>query len=165
MRQDKMLYVMAGFDAETEQRLSALEALLARAGYRGSQTRGIPPHITLGAFPCEQEEQVRALVANTALETAAFPLTFQHLGVFGGGRVLFAAPDVRRPLLDLKERFGSSARWTAHATLLIDEPERVVTAFAAAIQAFDAFEGRVERLYLHECFPNRKILHAPLRGS
>ena len=162
---DKQLYILACFDPDTEQRLGDLEALLENKGYHGQQTRGIPHHITLGTFPSPQEEDVQSLVARVSRKIAPFPVTFNHLGVFSGGRVLFAAPDVTRQMLDLKECFNPYPNWAAHATLLIDQPERISSAFATAIQAFGAFEGRIESLCLYEFFPSRKILHLPLVGS
>ena len=164
MADGKRLYIMAGFDQETERRLGRWETLLER-GHPGPQTKGIPHHITLGAYPPEMEEQVRAMVAQAARETAPFPVCFDHLGLLGGGRVLFAAPSVDHALLSLKERFGPCAGWAAHATLLIDEPETVLSAVGPAIGMFEAFEGRVERIFLHEFFPNCPILHLPLEGG
>lgn len=165
MAADKQLFIMAGFDPETERRLTSWETLLEQHGRPGQQTKGIPHHITLGVYPPDMEEQVKALVAQAARETAPFPVSFSHLGLFGGGRVLFAAPCVSRALLSLKERFGPGDHWTAHATLLLDEPERIISAFGPAIGMFEAFEGRVERIFLNEFFPNRPILHLPLQGE
>ena len=164
MDQDKRLYIMAGFDPDTERRLSERERLLENKGFHGQQTRGIPHHLTLGDCPTKQEEQVRALVARVAAETAAFPVTFNHLGLFSGGRVLFAAPDASHELLSLRERFGPAFNWTPHATLLIAEPELIVRAVTPAIQAFEPFDGRVESLLLYEFFPARPILNLPLTG-
>lgn len=163
MTENKQLFIMAGFDPETERRLKRWETLL-EGGCPGQQTKDVPHHITLGMYPPELEEQVKALVEQAARETASFTVSFQHLGLFSGGRVLFVAPSVNRPLLNLKERFGSDIAWTAHATLLIDEPERVLSAVGPAIGMFEPFEGRVERIFLHEFFPNRYILDLPLEG-
>lgn len=160
---EKQLYVLAGFDPATERRLKNWESLLEH-GCPGQQTKGIPHHITLGAYPTVMEELVKAMVTQTASETPFLPVSFQHLGVFGGGRVLFAAPCVSRDLLRLKEHFGSGDAWMAHATLLIDEPDRVLSAMGPATQMFEAFEGRVERLFLYEFFPSRLILDLPLEG-
>ena len=165
MAENKQLFIMAGFDPETERRLKDWEATLERIGRPGQQTKGVPHHISLGMYPPAMEEQVRAMVIQAAKETAPFPVTFQHLGIFGGGRVLFAAPCVSRALLNLKERFGPGDTWTAHATLLIDEPEHILSAVSPAVGMFEEFEGRVERLFLHEFFPDRFILDLPLDGG
>ena len=164
MAENKRLFVMAGFDPETERRLQDWEDSLERIGRPGQQTKDVPHHISLGTYPPAMEEQVKAMVIQAARETAPFPVAFQHLGIFGGGRVLFAAPCVNHALLDLKERFGPGDAWTAHATLLIDEPEHILSAVSPAVGMFEEFEGRVERLFLHEFFPNRFILNLPLNG-
>ena len=165
MAADKQLFIMAGFDQETERRLNDWEAALERCGRPGRQTKNVPHHISLGMYPPTMEASVKTMVIQAASETAPFPISFQHLGIFGGGRVLFAAPCVNRALLNLKERFGPGDAWTAHATLLIDEPERIVPLIGPAIEMFEEFEGRVERLFLHEFFPTRLILDLPLSGS
>lgn len=165
MEANKQLYIMAGFDPETERRLKDWEAMLERAGRPGRQTKDVPHHITLGMYPPAMEEQVKAMVTQAASETAPFPVTIDHLGIFSGGRVLFAAPSVDRAMLSLKERFGPRAGWTAHTTLLIDEPEYILSAVSAAIGMFEEFEGRVERIFLYEFFPNRLILNLPLEGE
>lgn len=164
MEQMKRLYIMARFDPDTERRLSEWERSLERSGFHGQQTRGIPHHITLGDYPTEQEEQARALVSRVASETEAFPITFNHLGVFSGGHVLFAAPDASHELLSLRERFGPTFNWAPHATLLIAEPELIIRAMTPAVQVFEAFAGRVEGLLLYEFFPARPILTLPLTG-
>lgn len=165
MEENKQLFIMAGFDPETEQRLKDWETRLERCGRPGQQTKNIPHHITLGMYPPAMEEQVKEMVLQAASETAPFPVSFQHLGIFGGGRVLFAAPCVDRALLNLKERFGSGTGWTAHATLLIDEPENILSAVAPAVGMFEEFEGRIESIFVHEFFPSRFVLSLPLKGK
>lgn len=164
MAENKQLFILAGFDPETERRLKRWETRLERRGRPGQQTKDVPHHITLGMYPPSMEEQVKEMALQAAAETAPFPVIFQHLGIFGGGRVLFAAPCVDRALLNLKERFGPGTGWTAHATLLIDEPEHILSAVAPAVGMFEEFEGRIERIFVHEFFPNRLILNLPLNG-
>lgn len=165
MAADKQLFIMAGFDPKTERRLKDLEAMLERLGRPGQQTKNVPHHVSLGMYPPAMEEQVREMVARAARETGPFPVAFQHLGIFGGGRVLFAAPCVNRDLLNLKERFGPGDGWTAHATLLIDEPEYILSAVGPAVGTFEEFEGYIERILLYEFFPARSILDLPLEGG
>lgn len=162
---DTALYVLAGYDSVTEAAITARQELIAEKGFTGTQTKGIPPHITLGIFPSPQESQLIDLCRQVAADTAPFPVTFAHIGVFQGGRVLFLAPDTSHELLYVKERFGDSAGWTAHTTLLIDEQEIILSAIPTALQDFSMFTGQVEKLYVYEFFPARLILTLPLQGK
>ena len=134
---------------------------LYQQGFRGRQSKHLPHHLTLDNFPVAQEEQLKTLLAETAVRPA-FPVTFSHAGVFPEAKVLFAAPDCSRELLALKEVFGPSRGWTPHATMLIDEPEAVYRALPVLMEHFLPFDGTVARLYLYEFFPVRHILTVPL---
>ena len=163
----KRLYILAGFDDSTARTLGDLQDRILAAGFMGRQTMGIPMHATLGSFPSAPEEEARlcALLRELSARVAAFPVTFNHIGVFGGGEVLFAAPDADGGLLSLKERFGPALGWTPHATLLIDGRERILEALPVALEAFRSFQGRVAALHLYEFFPARHILSVPLAGT
>lgn len=161
---EKLLCVMAGYDGETERRVEALRQNLVEAGYVGRQTPDIPHHITLGSFGPSEEERVEALAGKAAAEIRSFPVTFNHIGVFGGSQVLFLAPDPNRELLALREMFGDSWNWTPHTTLLIDEPARLFQAAPLAAGSFQAFSGRVEALLFYEFWPARPISVLPLQN-
>lgn len=156
---EKRLYILAGFDQKTEKRLADWQCLLFDAGFHGQQT-DIFPHLTLADFPCGEEEMLRKKLLNikNSFTTAAF----SHIGLFSGGRVLFAAPDISPPLLALREQFSSAPHWTPHATLLIDEPEQILTALAVLQKAFVPFEGQIESLWLYEFQPPRFIAQKAL---
>lgn len=150
---EKFLCVLAEYDRETEQRVESIRQRLSAAGFTGRQTQGIPHHITLGTFPIAEKESVGKLMEEAAAQSRPFSVTFAHLGVFGGGNVLFLAPDSNRELLTCRERFGASENWTPHTTLLIDEPSELCRAMPLALEAFEEFQGRVESLSLYEFFP------------
>jgi len=160
---EKMLYVLAGYDGATEERLQRMQNKLYAEGFVGTQTKNIPMHVTLGSFPAEMEEELKALVNETARTNSAFPVTFNHIGIFGGGKVVFVSPDVSREMLLLKEKFGGSKGWTAHSTMLIDEPEVVLRAAAELLDDFSSFEGEVTQLFLYEFFPARHIATVQLQ--
>ncbi|MDO4356125.1 MAG: 2'-5' RNA ligase family protein [Clostridia bacterium] len=159
---ERFLCALAGYDRETEAHLAGLQNELYAHGFSGTQTRNLPQHITLGSFPTDQEAALSERLRRIARETRPFEVTFNHLGLFSGGRVLFVAPDPNRPLLALRERFDSSDNWTPHTTMLIDEPEPVLRALPVLTERFAPFRGRVERLYLYEFWPTRFILSLPL---
>ena len=162
---EKALYVLAGYDDRAEAYLSGIQKKLYEQGFSGRHTKNIPMHITLGSFPADKEEALNALVLKTAGEFRAFDVTFNHVGVFGGAEVLFAAPDTNRELLTLKEVFGSSRDWTAHTTFIIDTPEVIYKALPAVMQEFSAFGGKVNALHLYEFFPTRHILTVSLNDG
>lgn len=160
---EKMLYVLAGYDPATQDHLQSMQNSLYAQGFTGTQTKNIPQHITLGSFPVDSEAELCLLLQKIAQETRAFPVTFNHIGIFGGSRVLFIAPDISHALLELKERFGESRGWTAHSTMLIDEPPTVLRAAQSVLNEFRSFEGAVTQLFLYEFFPARHIMTVQLQ--
>ena len=98
------------------------------------------------------------LLQKLSEEVSSFDISFNHVGIFAGGYVLFIAPDHNAALLKLKENFGDSFDWTAHTTMLIDQPETVCAALPILMKDFTAFRGRVNALHLYEFFPTRHIL-------
>lgn len=161
---EKFLCIMAGYDADTSARLEALQQHLYAAGFTGTQTRDIPMHITLGTAAVEDEAAVAGSVRSAAAQTACFPVSFSHIGVFGGSRVLFVAPDVNRELLALRDHFDYGNRWAAHTTMLIDQPEAILSAVPHLARQFTPFQGRVTHIHLYEFFPARHILTVALNG-
>ena len=157
---NKALYILAGFDDETEKYLAGIQQKLYEKGFVGTQTKDIPMHTTLGSFPVEKEEELKAELLKLSEECKAFDITFNHVGLFGGEKtnVLFIAPDINRDLLDLKEKFGDSFGWMAHATMLIDAPDVIGKAIPEVLNNFKAFHGKVSYLHLFEFFPTRHIL-------
>ncbi|MBQ7886205.1 MAG: 2'-5' RNA ligase family protein [Clostridia bacterium] len=155
---DKALYILAGYDAETEAHLSAIQSQLYAQGFTGTHTKGIPQHITLGSHPVEKEEELIDLLHQLSKTIESFDVTFNHVGIFGGSRVLFIAPDASHELLSLKENFGSSHGWTPHTTMLIDEKEIILKALPIAMNTFSSFSGKVTTLHLYEFWPTRHIL-------
>ena len=158
---EKYLYVMAGFDAETEERLAELQNLLYANGFTGTQTKEIPLHLTLAEISADDvrdEHWLKEIMEEMAERSFDFTVTFSHIGIFSGGKVLFAAPDPVPELLHLNGRFDfSDESWTPHATLLIDEPSVILEALPLVLEKFKPFTGRIDRLYLYEFFPSRHI--------
>ncbi len=158
----KALYILAGYDDNTEKYLSGIQNKLYEAGFTGTQTKNIPMHTTLGSFPCEKEEELIEFLKKLSSDTKAFEVTFNHIGMFGGGNVLFIAPDANHQLLDLKEKFGSSYNWAAHTTMLIDDARVIQQALPFVLEQFKAFSGKVSKLHLYEFFPTRHIISVDL---
>ncbi|WP_041139923.1 2'-5' RNA ligase family protein [Beduini massiliensis] len=160
---DKMLCVLAGYDDQTSQQFDVFKRYLK--DFKSNETRGLPHHITLCCVPVEKKEDIQRAMKKAAAEISIFPVTFNHIGIFGGAKVLFIAPDVNSALLNLKERFGESWNWTAHTTMLMNESEVICQASAILLETFHAFEGKVDCLYLYEFFPARLICSVKLKKS
>ena len=120
---EKALYVLAGYDDKTEAYLSSIQNKLYERGFTGTHTKNIPQHITLGSFPIDMEDELVRLIRRQSTQLNSFEVTFNHIGVFGGGKVLFIAPDCSKVQLNLKEVFGTNYGWTPHTTMMIDEPD------------------------------------------
>jgi 2'-5' RNA ligase len=148
---------MAGYDEATERYLAGLQQKLYDMGYIGKHTKNLPQHITLGTFEVEREEEIKELVRKVSQGMEAFPITFNHIGIFGGAKVLFVAPDSNQSLLKLKQNFGDSDDWTPHTTMLIDQPIRIYEALPVVMEEFVAFEGKITSLHLYEFWPTRFI--------
>ena len=162
---NKALYILAGYDETTDALLSDIQSKLYDRGFTGTHTKNIPQHITLGSFPTDQEDELTEFLHTLSNEVRSFDVTFNHVGIFGGSKVLFIAPDCNEQLLKLKEHFGSAFNWTPHTTMLIDEPDVICRALPTVMQHFSSFKGIVTTLHLYEFFPARHILSIPLKAE
>ncbi len=156
--ENKALYILAGYDEQTEVQLTGIQNKLYEQGFVGSHTKNIPMHITLGKLPTEMEEELKDMLLRMAKEVDPFEVNLSHVGLFTGGWVLFIAPNVNEKLQNLKERFGEDPAWTPHTTMLIDKPEVIVDALPVVIKEFQEFKGTITSLHLYEFFPTRHIL-------
>lgn len=90
---DKALYVMAGYDDKTEYYLANIQNKLYERGFIGTHTKNIPQHITLGSFSIDKESELKNILQELSKQIKPFEITFNHIGIFGGSKVLFVAPD------------------------------------------------------------------------
>lgn len=160
--EEKHLYILAGYDDQTEKRLSDMQNRLYELGYTGVQTKDIPMHFTLGLFDTDQEEELKERLEKISGTFSSFDVSFSHIGLFKlpETEVLFVAPEVSKEMLALKDLFLDSKdkfSWSAHTTLLIDKPEEIQKALPVVMEEFSGFEGKVTGLYLYEFWPTRKI--------
>jgi len=166
---DKSLYLLAQFDKETQEKLTGYYAILQQNGFIGNQTKNIPYHFTLGKKDVDCEKQLTDYLDEVCANTACFDIHLSHIALFGLN-VLFIAPDMNFELLTLRQKFfpdcGDGAyNWTAHATLLIDEPEGILKALPIVANSFKPFKGRIGSLGLYEFFPMRFIKECTLAGQ
>ena len=166
---EQFLTLMADLDEDARQRLSGWYASLAQAGFRGTQTQGLPYHISLGKFPLDQEEAVLARMQQVSSDFSSIPLHFSHIGLFAGGKVLFCAPE-RTPQLDAlhdacTEGAVSGCPWTPHVSLLQEEAGMICAALPVLLQFFYPFLGNLVRLHLCAFCPAQEIGSIELHGK
>ena len=167
---ESFLTLMADYDTSTQFRMDEWYNAIQRAGFTGTQTPGLNHHISLATFPLEQEEEAVALTKQIAAAFAPVEVHVSHIGLFAGGRVLFAAPEVN-PVLSALQRACADERplngrpWTPHTTMLIDTPENVVSALPTLMEKFEPFRGAITHLHLCAFWPTREILRIPLTGK
>lgn len=171
---EQFLTLMADLDDDAQERLTGWYGALMRAGFTGTQTPGLPYHISLTTFPVEKEREAIEITRRAAAEFAAVPVHISHIGLFAGGKVLFAAPERSAELDALHNACAYDAiaydapqqhPWTPHMTVLIDEPDAVFTALPVLMGSFAPFVGKITRLHLCAFWPTREILSAELRGD
>ena len=166
---ESFLTLMADYCPEDQQTISVWYDVLQKAGFTGTQTPGLPHHISLATFPLEQEEYAIELTRQVAARFAPVPVTIRHIGIFPGGKVLFAAPDMSSELTALQKACSSGPLngypWTPHTTLLIDTPETIAAALPTLMQHFAPLLARITRLHLCAFWPTREILTVELTGK
>ena len=167
---EQFIVLMADLDDEAQQHMAGWYEKLTEAGFTGKQTPGLPYHISLATFPLDMEKKAIGITRKAAAEFAPLPVHMSHIGLFQGGKVLFAAPDMNPPdLYELRKAVVPGVPeqypWTPHCTLILDEPETVQHALPVATACFTAFRARITRLHLCAFWPTREILHLDLKGN
>jgi len=166
---EQFITLMADLDDESQDIMSKWYERLKSAGFTGTQTPGLPYHISLASFPLEKEQEAIQITRRIASAFPPVTVDISHIGLFAGGRVLFGAPDMNPPeLMQLHEairaELGEDFPWTPHATILIDEPETILKAIPVLSESFVPFLGKVTALHLCAFWPTREILSVSLTG-
>ena len=165
---NQFLTLMADLDDASQKRLSEWTDALEKAGFIGTQTPGLPYHISLASFPLEREREVVDLAGKTAAEFVPITIHFSHIGLVAGGKVLFCAPERNAQLDALHDACEAKADknrpWTPHVTVLIDEPEAICSALPLFLKSFYPFVGNLVRLHLCAFWPKREIASFELNG-
>jgi hypothetical protein len=135
-------------------------------GFIGNQTKNIPYHFTLGSCCVDCEEELAKELDKICLETTCIDINLAHIGLFGLN-VLFVAPNMNFELQKLQRNFFNDCGrgyhyWSAHATLLIDEPQTILKALPIVADSFKPFKAQIESVALYEFFPARFIKECKL---
>ena len=160
MKQEEFLTVMAVLDDETQRKMEALQRKILSLGFSGTQTMGIPFHISLGSFPVEKENDVLRAMCETVRKTASFSVSLLGLETFSD-RVLFLLPEENEKLTALHRPFDCAYAdgypWTPHATLFCGETEEVRMAKKEIEKFAFPIHARITTLELGRFFPAQFI--------
>jgi len=162
---DKFLCVLAGYDSITENEINKIKNILNQNGFIGNQTKGLPNHITLGYYSVDREKELIDKLQAISSDLHVVNISFNHIGIFGGSKVVFISPDINSDLINLKEKFEENINWTPHSTLLIDEPEIIQKVIPLIMDEFKPMHGTIESLHLYEFMPARHILSVSLQNN
>ena len=167
---EEFLTLMAELDDDSQQTLSKWYEELREAGFIGVQTPDLPFHVSMGCFSLDKEASVINEMNELAARFPSIPVHISHIGLFAGGKVLYAAPDMNPAgLLDLRQAIQTETRemfpWTPHCTIIIDETETIQKALPILVQHFQPFMGRITKLHLCAFWPTREIATVYLKNG
>lgn len=166
---EKIVVVMGVLDDASQELMSSWYSELRENGFTGTQTPGLPFHVSLATLPVECEQEALELVNKASSEFAPVDIHVSHLGSFAGGKVLFGAPDMNKELLDLHGFLMNGheppTAWVPHATVIMDEPDRISAEFPILQKSFRPFRAKITHLYLCAFWPTREVAMKELKGN
>ena len=161
MENKKFLTVMAVFDDKTQEMLAQMQSKIIENVGEGTQTMGIPFHLTLGSYPIDSESEIVAQIEKIASRSKPFDVLLVNYDTFSD-RVLFLEPTKPQELIDLRKSFecdyANGFDWVPHATLFCGEREDVVKAKSYLPELSDPICAKIVGIELGEFFPPRKII-------
>ncbi|MDE5715238.1 MAG: 2'-5' RNA ligase family protein [Anaeroplasmataceae bacterium] len=165
MKQKKFLTVYAVFNEEVQNLLSTWQKDILCC-YKGTQTMGIPFHISLGSFPLECEQTLMNLIEETCDTFSPFKVNLQKISTFGNA-VLFLEPENHPLIMKLHSIFDGNYAdgftYHAHTTIFCGTEEEVLKAKSILEEKFIPIEAWITEIHLGEFFPTRIILEKKLK--
>ncbi|MDE5592515.1 MAG: 2'-5' RNA ligase family protein [Clostridiales bacterium] len=165
MKQEKFLTVFAVFDDETQQKLKALQDSVLSLGNKGTQTMGIPFHISLGSFKVEEECELKARIKEACSQRSEFEIRLNKVNHFNN-RVLFIEPEDNINLRCLHDLFDGNYAdgfdWHAHATVFCGSEQQVIEAKRHLNDIFKPIQAKIVGIQMGEFFPTRMIIEEKL---
>ena len=159
MIEKKFLTVMAVFDAETQTRLGEIQKYFIDNVSSGTQTMGIPFHLTLGSYPTDELDSVTEKIRSVAREIGCFDIKLLSYGCFGS-RVIFLKPEIPKELAELRKCFecdyANGFEWVPHATLFCGNDDEIARAKEIAPELDFPIYARIVGIELGEFFPPEK---------
>ena len=161
MKKDKFLTVFAVFDDITQRKLKTLQDEVISLGCLGTQTMGIPFHISLGSFEVEREQELIAKIKEVCSQKGEFAISLNKVNHFGN-KVLFIEPEDSIKLRELHDlfdgNFADGLPWHAHTTIFCDREERVIEAKECLNNIFQPINAKITGIQMGEFFPTRMII-------
>ncbi|MDE6441145.1 MAG: 2'-5' RNA ligase [Clostridia bacterium] len=165
MKQDKFLTVFAVFDDATQQKLKTFQDKALSLGYPGTQTMGIPFHISLGSFKVEDELELKERIKEVCSQNHGFEINLNKVNHFNN-RVLFIEPEENIKLSCLHDlfdcNFADGFPWHAHATIFCGSEEQVIKAKECLKFIFKPLKAKITGIQMGEFFPTRMIIEENL---
>ena len=166
MKKDKFITVFAVFDDKTQSILNDYQRKVFNLGYVGTQTMGIPFHLTLGSFPVECEHELVSRIKETCQTNFEFDIKLDKVNHFNNS-VLFIEPEINEDLLKLHNIFDNNYAngfpWHPHATIFCGIEEEVKTAKELLEANFECLNARIVGIQMGEFFPTRMIISSSLQ--
>ncbi len=161
MKKKKFLTVYIIFDEQTEISLQHIQnEILNRYPY-GTQTMGIPFHISLGSFPLEAKEELEKRIKEISLSQSCFDMELVGLGNFNQ-QVLFMEPEVNEEIVRLHSLFEGNYSdgypWHPHVTLYCGTTEEVGTIQKELQPKIKRMSVRVTGIQMGEFFPTKLLV-------
>lgn len=161
MNNKKFLTVMAVFDDKTQQTLAQIQSDIIGQVGEGTQTMGIPFHLTLGSYPVEMQSEIVDRIKSVASDCKRFEVMLSGYSTFGD-RVLFLEPNIPQELFDLRKcfeyDFANGFEWVPHATLFCGGETEVQKAKSLLPELSESIRTKIVGIELGEFFPPKKII-------
>ena len=152
---------MAVFDDKTQKALAKMQAEVIENVSEGTQTMGIPFHLTLGSYPTDSVDAVVEKIKSVSVVSKSFDVQLFAYKTFSD-RVLFLEPTVPEELISLRKSFESDYangfEWVPHATLFCGNEDEVRRARALLPELCEPISAKIVGIELGEFFPARKII-------
>lgn len=165
MKEKKFLTVYAVLNEEAQNMLSLLQKDIL-CYYEGTQTMGIPFHISLGSFPVESKDLLMHLIEETCNEFSPFEISFEKVNTFGN-KVLFLEP-TNHPLITKLHsifdcNYANGYEFHPHATIFCGTETEVIHAKAILESNFSLVNAWITEIHLGEFFPPNILLKKKLK--
>lgn len=159
---------MAVFDNKTQEALAKIQADLIERISQGTQTMGIPFHLTLGSYPTNSADTVVEKIKRVAMSSRSFNVQLVAYKTFSD-KVLFLEPTVTEELLILRKSFecdyANGFAWVPHATVFCGDEDEVKKAQAILPEIREPICAQIVGIELGEFFPARKIIRIDFKDQ
>ena len=159
MKKEKFLTIYAVFDEETQRKLNKIQQEIEAKYPAGSQTRGIPFHISLGSFPVEEKAALIGRIGKWIEELKPFSIELEGLGHFDN-QLLYVKPNLNAELEALHQIFEGNYSdgypWVPHVTLYSQE-KKIIQELLEEYEAIK-LDAKIVGLQMGEFFPTKIIL-------